>query len=531
MSRLFLRPAAALTIAASAALAPLPASAQRPRGAAAPQEARQLRGLDEYVRTALRDWGGAGLAIAVVKGDSIVYARGFGVREVGKPDPVDERTLFAIGSITKSFTAGAVGILEDEGRLRLDDPATRYLPGLQLSDPYVTRELTVRDLLTHRSGLTQADQAWYGLPVDRAEVLRRVRHQPPTTSFRSRFGYNNIMFLAAGEIVATVSGKSWDDFVTERILRPLGMTSSNTSVRTLARAANVATPHAVVDGRAVPVAWRNLDNVGPAGAINSNVVELAQWARLLLGSGSLRGKRILSARFVTDMMTPQTIAGPARDTLFPTTHFETYGLGLFLQDYRGRQLVHHPGGIDGMISQLVLVPEEGLGVVVLTNTDAQELAAALPYRVIDEFLGVRPRDWSALFLARHRVEQQRADSARRALEAQRARNTRPSLPLEQYAGTYEHAMYGDVGFTLENGALVLHRGAEFTGRLEHWHHDVFRVDWAAPQIGQAVTFATFVSDGAGRLAHVELRGLPPAVNEEVMVFRRKLEAPAAAGAH
>jgi hypothetical protein len=232
------------------------------------------------------------------------------------------------------------------------------------------------------------------------------------------------------------------------------------------------------------------------------------------------------------MMTPHTIAGPARDTLFPTTHFNTYGLGLFLQDYQGRQLVQHGGGIDGMVSQLVLVPEERLGVVVLTNTDAQALAAALPYRVIDGFLGVPPRDWSALFLARHRVEQRQADSARRALEAARTRNTRPSLPLEKYAGTYEHVMYGDIGFAVENGALVLRRGTEFTGRLEHWHYDAFRVDWAAPQVGQAVTFATFVSDGEGRPAHVRLRGLPPAVTDEVVVFARKRDKPqAATGEH
>src|SRR5687767_572211 len=286
-------------------------------------------GFDEYVANAMKEWEVPGLAIAIVKDDRIVFAKGYGVRELGGTAAVDDHTLFAIGSSSKAFTAAALAMLVDEGKIKWDDPVTKYLPGFQLFDPYTTRELTVRDLLTHRSGLERGDLLWYASAYDRDEVLRRVRHLKPSWSLRSRFGYQNIMYLAAGQILPSLTGKSWDDFVRGRIFTPLGMTSSSTSIKALADSDNVATPHSKFDDKVGPVAWRNIDNIGPAGSINSNVLDMAQWVRLQLGGGEYQGKRLISAAAVKEMHSPQSIIPLTTmyEKLYPEAHFLTYGLG------------------------------------------------------------------------------------------------------------------------------------------------------------------------------------------------------------
>ncbi|HEU0252659.1 MAG TPA: serine hydrolase domain-containing protein, partial [Pyrinomonadaceae bacterium] len=246
---------------------------------------------DAYVNKAIKDWGVPGVAIAIVKDDRIVMAKGYGVRELNRPEPVDEKTLFAIGSSSKAFTAMSLAMLVDQGKLKWDDPATKYLPGFQLFDPYSTRELTVMDLVTHRSGLTRGDLLWYASDHDRKEVLRRVRFLKPSWSLRARFGYQNIMFLAAGEVIPSVTGKSWDDFLRERIFNPLGMTSTSTSIKAFAGATNIATPHGKIEDKVQAIAWRNIDNIAPAGSINSNVQDMAQWVRLNLGGGTYEKQR------------------------------------------------------------------------------------------------------------------------------------------------------------------------------------------------------------------------------------------------
>jgi CubicO group peptidase (beta-lactamase class C family) len=322
-----------------------------------------LRGLDSYVDRALKDWQVPGVAIAVVKNDSVVFAKGYGVRELGKPDPVDARTLFAVGSTTKAFTAATLAMLVDEKKLRWDDPATRFLPTLQLNDPAATRELTVRDLLTHRSGLPRGDRIWYASGLERDEVLRRVRFLKPSWTFRSTYGYQNIMFLAAGQVVHSASGKSWDDFVRERILTPLGMRATNTSVTAIKPGDNAATPHAKLEDVVRPIAWRNIDNVGPAGSINSNVIEMAEWLRLQLGEGSHRGRKLLSDSVVKEMHTPQIIVRRSLEAekLFPMTHLVAYGLGWSIRDYRGRKMIGHGGGIDGFRAEVGLIPKRSSG--------------------------------------------------------------------------------------------------------------------------------------------------------------------------
>lgn len=462
---------------------------------------------DNYVNDALSEWQVPGLAIAIIKDDHLVLAKGYGTRELGKLLPVDEHTLFAIGSSSKAFTAASIAMLVDEGRVKWEDPATKYLPGFQLFDPYTTRELTVSDLISHRSGLARGDLLWYGSAYDRDEVLRRIRYLKPTWSMRARFGYQNIMFLAAGQIIPAVANKSWDDFIRERIFDPLGMKSSSTSIKALASSDNVATPHAKLDDKVQAVAWRNIDNIAPAGSINSNVVDMAQWVRLQLGGGVYEGKRLLSSGAIKEMQMPQTIIRleGTMESLYPQAHFLTYGFGWFLSDYRGRKLVEHGGAIDGMRAEIAMMPEEKLGLVILTNLHGTILPQALMYRIFDSYLGGPQRDWSAELLKTTKGLEEQAKAAEKKAEAERVKGTSPSLPLEKYSGRYQSEMYGVVKISVENEKLVARFGPNFTGDLEHWNYDTFRVTWRDRMEGKGIV--SFRLNPQGRIESVNIEGI------------------------
>ena len=462
---------------------------------------------DEYVNKAMKDWEVPGLAIAIIKDDKIVLAKGYGVRELGKPAAVDENTMFAIGSSSKAFTATALAMLIDEGKLKWEDPATKYLPGFQLFDPYSTRELTVSDLITHRSGLARGDMLWYASPYDRAEVLRRVRYLKPTWSLRARFGYQNIMFLAAGQIIPAVTNKTWDDFLKERIFTPLGMKSTVTSIKSLANSPDVASPHSKIDDKVQPVAWRNIDNIAPAGSINSNVVDMAQWLRLHLGAGTYQNQKILSAAAMKEMHSPQTVIRIEgnNERLYPEAHFLNYGMGWFLSDYRGRKLVEHGGAIDGMRAEVAMIPEEKLGVVILTNLNGAILPHALMYKVFDYYLGDRNKDWSSDMLKVMRGVEQQAKAAEKKAESERVQGTSPSLAVDKYAGKYQSDMYGEAILTVEEGKLVLRFGPNFTGDLEHWNYDTFRVNWRDRMEGK--TFVNFRLNSKGKIDSMNLENL------------------------
>jgi len=466
------------------------------------------RDLDRYVEDVRQEWGVVGLAVAVVKDGQVVYAKGFGETKLGGGERVDEETLFAIGSNTKAFTAAAIGILVDEKKMGWDDRVTQRLPWFALFDPYVTREITVRDLLSHRSGLgRRGDFNWFGTDFDREEIVRRVRFLEPNSSFRSEAGYQNTMFLAAGEVLEEVSGESWDDFLASRLLRPLGMTRSRTSVRELEGMSNVAKPHEKIDGRVISVPHRNIDNVAPAGSILSSVSEMTRWMLLMLGEGELDGKRILSKEVAAEVWKPSIIypmSAESRD-LFPSTHFSTYGLGWGLRDYRGRFIATHTGGIDGMLSQLLLAPEEELGIVVLTNTSPAGTFAHLTvtFHVLDAYLGAeRETDWRASFRELGAALEKQQDEQEKKREESRVSGTSPALALDRYAGAYEHEMYGKLQVSLEGGHLILRRHTAWAGDLEHWHYDTFLVRWRDPVMGK--TLVTFRLSPEGKVASLEV---------------------------
>lgn len=453
-------------------------TAPTPTPAASPATPDALEGLDAYIESARQAWQMPGLSVVIVKDDKIVYSKGFGVREQGKPGKVDADTVFAIGSATKAFTAAALGMLVDEKKIGWDGAVHDYMPSFELHDPYVTRHATVRDLLSHRTGVVTNGALWYGSGFDRKEIIRRLRFQTESLGFRNQFQYQNEMFIVAGEVVSAVAGTSYDRFITSRIFEPLGMRRTSTSITDLKGLANVATPHALVDGRMIPIDYRMIDNVGGAGVINSSARDMAQWVRLQLGGGTFEGKQLIAPATLAEMHSGQIVP---RGSASATVKFSEYGLGWGVQEYRGQKIVQHSGAIDGMQSMVAMIPERKLGVVVLTNGLRTSLTDAVRLRVLDAFLGGPVTDHSA-------VLKQASDNAARIAREKAAANAPPAmvapprLALDRYAGTYSSDLLGEVIITLADGKLVLAR-PDVSAVLEHDRADRFRTRWKNP--GQA----------------------------------------------
>ncbi len=467
----------------------------------------QLAGFDEYVARTMKDWKDPGLAIGIIRNDSVIFTKGYGTRTLDKNEPVDEHTMFAIGSSSKAFTATLVAMMVDAGKMRWDDQASRYLPNLEMYDPYVSKELTVRDLLTHRSGLARGDLMWYAGDYDRDEILRRVRFLKPTWSMRAQFGYQNLMYLAAGQAVAETAGKSWDDLVRERIFVPLGMNESNTTVRALAGNSNVASPHLTVNDTVHVVAYHNIDNIGPAGSINSNVSDMLKWVRFQLAGGKVNGKSLVAPAALAETHTAQMniAVSPTAKAFNPFTHLQAYGMGWFLQDYRGRQLDQHGGNIDGMSAMVALMPEEKIGVVILTNANGSPVPTLVLYRALDALIGAPPRDWNE---EQKKIRDKAAPAAKEAEAkriASRVPNTKPSLSLDKYAGVYADSLYGDVTFGTSGNALTMKYGNFIDATLDHWHFDTF--EGPAKQLAAGRMMATFALGADGKVKSVDLAGL------------------------
>ncbi len=461
---------------------------------AQPRPARgdALAGFDAYVTNAMRQWKVPGLAIAAVRGDSIVLARGYGVRTLGDPTPVDAQTMFAIGSASKAFTGAALGILADQAKLSFDGRVTDNLPWFELQDPWVTHEFRVRDLLLHRGGLSRGDNIFYGTTTSRVDIVRALRYATPTAPFRTKFQYNNLMYITAGEVIHEVSGLSWDNFIKTRIFAPLGMSQSNTSVRDLVGKPNVATPHAELGGAVKPIAWRNIDNAAASGAINSNVLDMTKWLRLWLGHGAFEGNRILSEAVAREAITPQfTIDDPFFIARLMSPNFLSYGFGWFIEDFRGRRWVNHGGNIDGMAAMVGFLPADGIGVVVLTNMNQSDVTLPLMANLFDRLLGILPpNDYNTEYKAASDAYQAQQRAGRK--EPVRVAGTQPSLPLSGYVGDYRHPFMGLATVSLgSSGRLSIryHPAPTVTGELEHWHYDTFVAKLEDPIFGEArVTF-------------------------------------------
>lgn len=476
--------------------------------------------LDATVARVMATFEVPGIGLAIVKDGAVVAARGYGVRKLGEPAPVDESTLFGIASNTKAFTATALGLLVEEGRLDWDAPVVRYLPWFQMWDPYVTREITVRDLLVHRSGLGlgAGDLLWWPpSSYHRKEIARRLRFIEPATSFRYAYAYDNVLYLVAGEVIEAVSGESWEDFVRERILEKVGMADSNVLHSAAARGGNVAAPHARIDATVRPIRPFASDNTNPAGGINSSARDMAKWMLARLAEGRLAdGTRLFSqetSRQLTTLVTPTPITTPEPELQGQQMHFRGYALGLNVHDYRGHEIIDHTGGLPGYVSKVALVPELNLGITVLTNQESGDAFNALTYDVIDYYLGAEPTDWVEAYARVGERERARVAAEERASTAARNASSRPSLALAEYAGVYHDRWYGDVTIAEDNGGLVLRfsHTPSLVGDLEHWQYDTFIVRWRDREL-RADAYLSFALDPGGRVEQAKMRAVSPATD-------------------
>lgn len=471
----------------------------------AAQRAPDFTAFDAYVSKSLRDWNGVGLGIAIVKDDSLVFAKGYGLVELGKPTRVNEHTRFAIGSTTKAMTSAALAMLADEGKIHWDDKVIDYIPELRLYDAYATRELTIRDLLTHRTGLPGTDLFW---ATDEntpsfADVIRRLRYIKPTTSFRSTWNYQNVMYGINGTIIERASGMPWDAFIRTRIFAPLGMHESETLVSQIIGKPNVAIPHAEIRDTVRVVPYKSTDLVASAGSVYSSVSDMSKWMRFILDSGRVGTKRLISPANFRELIAPQMRAPmeeyPALELAQPNVF--SYALGWFVQDYHGKTVWMHTGSINGMSAIIGLMPGERMGVYVLGNLDHIELRHALMYEAFDLYNGGPKRDWStdlkALFASKR---PQRAVAA----AAPHVSTAPASVPLEKFAGTYADSAYGSITVSVTNGAISARYDKLDLGQLDHWDNDVFRSRPKTP-LANPVPLV-FQPDGAGNVASVRAFG-------------------------
>jgi CubicO group peptidase (beta-lactamase class C family) len=459
----------------------------------------ELRSLEDYVQGAMSYWGVAGAAVAIVKDGQTVFLRGFGLRDVRNKLPVDENTIFGIGSMSKPLTSIAIGTLIDEGRLHLEDKIVALVPGFGMADPYVTGETTFRDAMSHRTGCDwQIDPLLFFASSTRIEVIKRLEGVRPHFSFRSQYAYCNIMYMIAGEAAGNLGGSGWDQLIRDRLFGPLGMSSSDTNLEASRKKEDLATPHTNNGTGPQPVPWLNLDITGGAGAITSTARDMAQVLMLLSDRGQYAGRTVLKERTLDELLAPVVDMGVDNE-LTPFVNFHFYALGFEVMDYKGRKVAMHGGVVRGMLSQMAVVPEESLGVVVLTNTDGvRGLPDAIALHILDAYLGGKNPDWIS-------IQHEKGLPLQKLLSEvpMRIAHSQPTLPMGDYVGDYQGTL-GTVRIGLEKGLLVETFGS-LTTVLHHWHYDSFRSDWGV--YGQRMTTFSLNSSGKPQSLEIDLVGI------------------------
>jgi CubicO group peptidase (beta-lactamase class C family) len=424
---------------------------------------------DRYVSDVMDTLHVPGLAIAVVHNNDIVCMKGYGVREIGTSDAVTTETIFPIGSCTKAFTAAALGLLVDEGKIDWDDTIHTFFPDFTLYDPYVTRELTISDMLSHRSGIEDSGLLYYRTHFSREELVHKLRYLKPAVGFRVSGVYSNLMYLTSGQIIPAVTGQSWDDFVTQRLLMPLGMKNSSTSITAFTNTMNLAKPHMIIDGEVRSIPFLNIDNAAPAGSINATIADMACWVKMLVNNGNYDGVQIIKPETVEYMHSPQSIMGKGHP-------YGLYGLGWGLSDYNGHKTISHKGSIDGMSSIVGLLPDKKLGIVVITNMHESDARSLIMNYIFDWYLGVhRADDWKKDVHDKEEKMVLSKAQEKQKNESKRVVGSIPSLGLDVYVGKYSNDLYGDVIITHDEGHLQCMFLA-FKGVMQHWYDDVFMFD-------------------------------------------------------
>jgi CubicO group peptidase (beta-lactamase class C family) len=476
--------------------------------------------LDAYVEQAMKRFEVPGLAVAIVKDGKVMLTKGYGVRKLGEIARVDAQTSFAIASNSKAFTATALALLVEEGRIEWDQPVVRYMPSFQMWDSYVTRELTVRDLLVHRSGLSlgAGDLLWWPpTSYDRKEIVKRLRFVRPSTSFRASTAYDNLLFITAGELIHAVSGLTWEEFISQRILKKVGMSASTTGYVKPTGGANMACSHALIDGKVRPISPFICDNANPAAGISSNAKDMAKWMTVHLNDGQLGNESRLfsdtTARQLATLVAPIPIDEPAPELAAQRMNFFGFALGFQVFDYRGRKVVTHGGTFPGYVSRVLMIPELKLGVTVLTNQESRDAYFSIIYRIIDHYLGAPSTDWIDAYKKVEQRGRKVVEDAEKKAESARNVSSHPSLPLVRYAGTYQDAWYGDVEIAHEKEELVMRfkHTPLLVGDLKHWECDTFLVRWRDREL-RADAYVTFSLQPDGSIDQVKMSPASPAVD-------------------
>jgi CubicO group peptidase (beta-lactamase class C family) len=474
--------------------------------------------IDRTVERAMREFKVPGMAVGIVKDGKLIYAKGYGVREAGKPGRIDPDTLFQIGSNTKAFTSAALAILVDEGKLHWEDKVIDHLPQFRLYDPYVTREFTISDLLTHRSGLGPGagDLMFYpATDFTRAEIIHGLRYLKPASSFRAKFDYDNVLYLVAGEIIPAVTGKSWEDFVRERIFVPLHMQACAVNYDSIEDRSDVATPHVEMEGKLTVIPVENLNTVGAAGSINCSINGMANWLQTHLGAGRApNGQQLFSAARGSEMWTINSVTPVDPEVAALTgTNFSGYGLGWGLQDSFGRKRVSHTGGVPGSVTLVSMIPELNLGVLVFTNQQSGGAIQAVGNQILDAYLGAPKRDWIDVLVART----QKRLAAAKAVEAEAAKVAesagQPTLPLDAYAGRYNDSWRGDANVRIDGDKLVLKisRTEGLEGPLTPYSGNIFIVRWNNRGL-DADAYVRFEQGFDGKIQGMTMRAVSPATD-------------------
>lgn len=472
-----------------------------------------------FVHKTLAEWKVPGASVAVVKDGKVILAEGYGFRDVQNKLTVTPQTIFAIGSSSKAFTATAVGILVDEGKLGWDKRVRDYLPTFHLQDEFATEQMTPRDLLCHRSGLPRHDLAWLGSPLSRKELFDRLRYLEPRADFRTIFQYNNFMFLAAGYLAGEVAGSTWEDVVRTRIFEPLGMKDSDFSVENSRKKPDHALPYGEKDDKVVEIPFRNIDAIGPAGSINSNAPDMAQWVLLNLNKGKAGDKQVISEASLSEIHSPQMVIQENVFRIlerFPEMATTTYGLGWFLTSYRGHPWIHHGGSIDGFRALVTFLPRDNVGIVVLCNKNGTDFPEIVAMNVLDRLLGLDQVPWSARYMEIRDKRKAEAEKRIPKPDKDRKSGTRPSHPLEDYVGDYVHPAYGTLKVLKDGDGLRATRN-DMTFAASHYHYDVFELTSEETRMKLK---ASFTLDLKGNIASVSV---PFAPGVKDIVFTRTQE--------
>ena len=495
--------------------------------ASAPKKPEQetLQEIRTLVKAEMEQWHVPGLALAIIKDGKVLLAEGFGYRDVKNKQPVTADTVFAIGSSTKAFTATLLGIAVDEGKLKWDEPVKTYLPDFAMQDEFASERMTPSDLVTHQSGLPRHDVMWYNNQFDRKQLFERLKYLQPNEDFREIFQYQNLMFMTAGYLAGEITGKSWENLVREKIFQSLSMTSSNLSVDDSKKTPDHALPYRYEDedpkkkkkGELKEIPFRNINAIGPAGSINSNIRDMARWTLMNLSGGTLEGKTIISKNQLEEIHSPHIIIrGGIWSQLFnfPETPYLMYGMGWFLQPYRGYRLLHHGGNIDGFSAMVSFMPDEKYGVVILTNLDGNLMVDSFMFEVYDRLLELEPVDWNSRFKLRYEQFKSAAEESEdKEAKILKKTGTKPTHVLSDYAGTYESESYGKVKVSQEGQKLKVSYG-ELSSPLEHWHFDIFNAT-EDPVKGTKVSFLSNVRGDIDRLT----MPMEPSVAEIVFTMK------------